>query len=79
MREFARLYRELDASTSTTAKVAALRASLGTLSPEDAAWTVYLLAGGKPRQAVPTAVLRAAACEAAGIDDWLFEECYQVV
>lgn len=79
MREFARLYRELDASTSTTAKVAALRASLGTLSAEDAAWTVYLLAGGKPRQAVPTAVLRAAACEAAGIDDWLFEECYQVV
>ena len=26
-----------------------------------------------------TAVLRALACEAAGIDDWLFEECYQAV
>lgn len=79
MRDFARLYRALDESTSTTAKVAALRAALGQLSADDAAWTVYLLAGGKPRQAVPTAVLRAAACEAAGIEDWLFDECYQVV
>lgn len=79
MRDFARLYRALDASTSVTAKVAALRSALQVLPPHDAAWTVYLLSGGKPRQAVPTAVLRAAACEAAGIDDWLFEECYQVV
>jgi DNA ligase-1 len=79
MRDFARLYRALDASTSTTAKVAALRTALQGAAPEDAAWMVYLLAGGKPRQAVPTAVLRAAACQAAGIDEWLFEECYQVV
>jgi hypothetical protein len=45
----------------------------------DAAWAVYFLAGGKPRQAVPTALLRETACAAAGIDDWLFEECYQAV
>jgi DNA ligase-1 len=40
---------------------------------------VYFLAGGKPRQVVPTAVLREAACQAAGVDPWLFEECYQAV
>lgn len=79
MQDFGRLYAELDASTSTAAKVQALRSHLGELTPADAAWTVYLLSGGKPRQAVPTAVLRRAACEAAGIDDWLFEECYGVV
>lgn len=79
MREFTALYAQLDASTSTTAKVQALRAHLAVAAPDDAAWTVYLLSGGKPRQAVPTAVLRAAAREAAGIDDWLFDECYQVV
>ena len=28
---------------------------------------------------MPTALLRATACSAAGIDDWLFEECYQAV
>ena len=79
MREFARLYAQLDASTSTQAKVQALRRHLACAAPEDAAWAAYLLAGGKPRQAVPTAVLREAACEAAGVPPWLFEECYQVV
>ncbi|HSW25070.1 MAG TPA: cisplatin damage response ATP-dependent DNA ligase, partial [Burkholderiaceae bacterium] len=45
----------------------------------DAAWAAYFLAGGKPRQTVPTAVLRSTACDAAAIDDWLFEACYQAV
>jgi DNA ligase-1 len=40
---------------------------------------VYFLAGGKPRQVVPTALLRELACQRAGIPDWLFEECYQAV
>lgn len=79
MRDFARLYGELDSSTSTAAKVRALREHLGTIEPEDAAWTVYLLAGGRPARAVSNPVLRAAACEAAGIEDWLFQECYQAV
>ena len=79
MREFAALYAALDASTSTAAKVQALREHLAPMAAADAAWAVYLLSGGKPRQAVPTAVLRRAACEAAGIDDWLFEACYQTV
>ena len=35
--------------------------------------------GGKPRQTVPTGVLRSLACTRAGIDDWLFEACYQAV
>ena len=79
MHEFSLLYAQLDASTSTQAKVQALRKHLANAAPEDAAWAVYLLAGGKPRQAVPTAVLREAACDAAGVPPWLFEECYQVV
>ena len=40
---------------------------------------MYFLAGGKPRQVVPTGTLRALACQLAGIDDWLFEENYQAV
>jgi DNA ligase-1 len=31
------------------------------------------------QQRVPTSVLREAACREAGIDAWLFEECYQAV
>ena len=79
MRLFAALYAELDASTSTHAKVDALRRYLAAAAPADAAWAVYFLAGGKPRQVVPTGVLRALACRLAGIDDWLFEACYQAV
>ncbi len=79
MKHFAALFTELDGTTSTNAKVAALQAYFQVVPPEDAAWAVYFLSGGKPRQVVKTAALRALACEAAGIDDWLFEECYQAV
>lgn len=79
MKRFARLYSELDASTATQAKVAALRRYLLDAPPEDAAWVVYFLAGGKPRQVVRTAALRGLACELAGLADWLFEASYQVV
>lgn len=40
---------------------------------------LQFLAGGKPRQVVSTAVLRALACRCAGIDDWLFDASYQAV
>ncbi|MDB6001044.1 MAG: ATP-dependent ligase [Rhizobacter sp.] len=79
MKRVASLYAELDATTATTAKVEALKSYFAQAAPADAAWAVYFLAGGKPRQVVPTGVLRALACEAAGIDDWLFDECYQAV
>lgn len=79
MKLFARLFTELDATTSTTAKVQAMQRYFAQAQPADAAWAVYFLAGGKPRQVVRTASLRQIACEMAGIPDWLFEESYQAV
>ncbi len=79
MRLFSALYDALDASTATGDKVAALRRYYAAAPPEDAAWATYFLAGGKPRQVVPTGVLRALASRRAGIDDWLFDACYQAV
>ncbi len=79
MKHFARLFAELDATTSTRAKVEALQRYFARTPAPDAAWAVYFLAGGKPRQVVKTATLRQLACEAAGIADWLFEESYQAV
>ena len=79
MKHFAALFTELDSTTSTNAKVAALQTYFKVAPPADAAWAVYFLSGGKPRQVVKTAALRALATEAAGIEDWLFEECYQAV
>ena len=79
MKAFARLYVELDATTSTGGKLEALARYYASASPGDAAWATYFLAGGKPRQSVPSAVLREAAIEASGLAPWLFEECYQAV
>ena len=79
MKHFSRLFTELDSTTSTNAKLAAMQRYFAQASPRDAAWAVYFLSGGKPRQVVKTASLRALACAAAGIEDWLFDECYQAV
>ncbi|WP_426176220.1 ATP-dependent DNA ligase [Massilia sp. TWR1-2-2] len=79
MREFARLFAELDETTATNRKLDALQAYFGSAAPENAAWAVYFLAGGKPRQAVPTKLLRQYAVEYAQLDEWLFEESYQAV
>ncbi|MDM0051433.1 ATP-dependent DNA ligase [Variovorax sp. J22R115] len=79
MKQFAALYRELDATTSSLAKQAALQRYLQSAAPEDAAWAVYFLSGGKPRQLVPSKLLRLLAQEAAGLPEWLFDESYEAV
>lgn len=82
MKAFAALYRALDASTASLAKQAALQRYLraaGEHHPRDAAWAVYFLAGGKPRQLVPAKLLRLLAREAAALPEWLFDECYEAV
>lgn len=79
MKAFAELYANLDATTSSNAKLAALQAYFRQAAPDDAAWAVYFLSGGRPRQLVPTRLLRDMATEASGIEPWLFEESYQSV
>lgn len=79
MKAFADLYRELDASSGSLAKQAALQNYLRQAPPADAAWAVYFLAGGKPRQLVPNKLLREQARLAAGLPEWLFDDCYEAV
>jgi DNA ligase-1 len=79
MKRFAALYAELDATTSTRRKVDAMARYFVAAPAADAAWAAYFLAGGKPRRIAPMAALRAAACRATALPDWLFEESYQAV
>ena len=88
MKSFARLFADLDQSTATRAKQTALvryfedvaiRAAVDDESERDAAWAVYFLAGGKPRQTVPTRLLRETARDIAALPEWLFDESYQAV
>jgi DNA ligase-1 len=79
MKAFAALYAELDATTSSNAKLAALQAYFNQTEPADAAWAVYFLSGGRPRQLVPTRLLRDLTIALSGLPEWLFEESYQAV
>ncbi|HSW16661.1 MAG TPA: ATP-dependent DNA ligase, partial [Ramlibacter sp.] len=79
MKLFSALFAELDSTTSTNAKVEALQRYFAKAAPRDAAWAVYFLAGGKPRQVAPMSTLALLACDEAGIEPWLFDECYQAV
>ncbi|WP_454690000.1 ATP-dependent DNA ligase [Achromobacter aloeverae] len=79
MKAFADLYARLDATTSSNAKLAAMSDYFRAAPPADAAWAAYFLAGGKPRQLVPVKLLRQYIMTAAGITEWLYEECYQAV
>jgi DNA ligase-1 len=79
MKAFAELYARLDASTSNNAKLAAMQHYFAQATPEDAAWAVYFLSGGRPRQLVPVRVLRELAVAFSGLPQWLFEESYQAV
>ncbi|MGJ0509128.1 MAG: ATP-dependent DNA ligase [Methylocystis sp.] len=84
MKDFAALYRDLDAATAIRRKQQALGAYLRAAIDDpaqhaSAAWAVYFLAGGKPRQLAPTRLLRRLALEEAQLPEWLFDECYQTV
>ncbi|MBD8480748.1 ATP-dependent DNA ligase [Pseudomonas coleopterorum] len=79
MKAFAQLYANLDETTSTNAKRQFLENYFRQAQPADATWAVYFLSGGRPRQLVPTKVLRELAIKLANVPEWLFEESYQAV
>jgi DNA ligase-1 len=79
VRAFADLYLRMDATTSSNAKVAAMKAYFSAAEPADAAWAAYFLAGGKPRQIVPVKLLRQLCSESIELPGWLFDECYDAV
>ena len=79
MKTFAALYRELDETTKTNEKVAALAHYFGHAPPEDAAWAVHFLSGNRPKRLISSRRLREWAGEAAGLPPWLIEECYDAV
>jgi len=76
MQQFAALFDAIDASTATSAKVAALVAYFRVAPAHDAAWAVAFLIGRRPKRLVKSGDLRRWAAEAADVPEWLFEECY---
>jgi ATP dependent DNA ligase-like protein/DNA ligase-like protein len=79
LRVFARLYEELDRTTSTNAKVAAMAGYFRAAPPGDAAWALFFLTQRKIKRLLPTRVLWDLTLEMTGVPAWLLEHCYAAV
>ena len=83
MRRFASLYERLDRTTGTSDKRAALVDYFRAAPAHDAAWALWLLAGGKVggtrARIATTGELRAWAAEESGNPDWLVEASHHAV
>jgi len=75
VKAFARLYDELDSSTSRNVRVDALVRYFREAPPEDAVWALYFLSGRRLKRLVTGTQLRMWIAEASRIPQWLVEEC----
>ena len=78
MNTFTILFKELDQTSKTTEKVAALKAFFSTSEHVDCLWALALFTGKISKRTVNSRLLKNLATEIAGISDWLFEESYGV-
>lgn len=79
MERFTRLFCELDQTTRTNDKVAALERYFREVAPADAAWALQFLSGRIPKRVVPTRNLWDWAAEESQLPRWLMDECYESV
>ncbi|HEX2571726.1 MAG TPA: ATP-dependent DNA ligase [Polyangia bacterium] len=79
MKRFADLYEELDRTTSTQAKVAAMAGYFRDVPAQDGAWAVFLLTGRRFKRLVATKQLVEWTLVATGVPEWLLGECYGAV
>lgn len=73
------MFQQIDQTTSTNGKIAALVDYFQRALPGDSIWSIYLLIGKSTGRVLKTAILRQAATKLAGLPDWLFEESYHIV
>jgi DNA ligase-1 len=79
MRAFSELFAALDSTTSTLAKIAAMKRYLADAPAADAAWAVHFLSGGRLKRLIGAAQLRQWLHESADLPQWLVEESYSAV
>ena len=79
MKDFVQLFTQLDQTTKTLKKVAALVEYFNKANDKDKLWTIAILSHRRPKRSVRTSLLRAWAASAANVPLWLFEESYHIV
>ena len=76
MRRFTQLYAELDRTTRTNDKLAAMVRYFQAAPPADAAWALFFLSGQKIKRTVSSTQLRLAIAAETGLPIWLIDESY---
>jgi DNA ligase 1 len=79
MKRFAQLYDDIDRTTSTNAKVAALAAYLAAAPPADAAWALFFLTGRRLKRHLATRLMHEWTLELTHLPEWLVQESYSIV
>ncbi|QDU71858.1 ATP-dependent DNA ligase [Mucisphaera calidilacus] len=79
MKRLADLYRRLDQTTRTNEKRDALRDYFADAPPEDAAWTLYFLAGRRIKRAISYKLMQQEAARRSNLPDWIIPPCRQMV
>lgn len=79
MKRFARLFNELDSTTSTNLKVDAMGRYFSEVNSADAAWALFILTGQKLKRLIPTKELWTWTMQETGVSEWLLTESYSSV
>ncbi len=79
MKRFAQLFKELDETTKTNKKVAAITSYFNEENEADKLWAIALLSHKRPKRVINSTFLKEWAAEISQIPMWLFEESYHVV
>ncbi|MBZ4188581.1 ATP-dependent DNA ligase [Niabella beijingensis] len=79
MKDFVKLFQEIDATTKTNAKIAALVTYFNDADPQDRLWAISLLMGNRPKRPVKTTDLRAWVAALTNLPLWIIEDSYYIV
>lgn len=79
MKQFAQLVTELDQTTKTNTKLAALVNYFSVAADKDKVWAIAILSHRRPKRPVNTTLLKNWAIDLSGVPQWLFEESYHIV
>ena len=79
MKAFTKLFRAIDQTTKTNAKINALVDFFEHAEDADKVWAIALFSHRRPKRTVNTTLLREWSAEAGSLPLWLFEESYHIV
>jgi ATP-dependent DNA ligase len=79
VRDFAEAFDEIDTTTATSLKVAAMVRYFRSAPTADAAWAAYILSGRRLKRFIGPSLLWRWLIEASGLPEWLVAESYSAV